>query len=216
MENTGKGLGSKVRAQVHNANGQVTEQIEVSDSLFMASPNPDLVHQTLVRQRANARQGTVATKPHKQKHTGRARAGSRRSPIWRGGGTVFGPQPRSYRQSLPKKMRRQAIRCMLSSKATEGWLILLDQFPDARLKTRMMLETLSSLGINSSVLIATGNPELQVVLASRNIPRTKTIPARLLNVGDLVSHRYLLMTVDAVRQAEQLWATEDTAKQEVS
>jgi large subunit ribosomal protein L4 len=170
----------------------------------------------MVRQRANARQGTVSTKTrsevsgstrkmYRQKHTGNARAGSRRSPLRRGGGVIFGPKPRSYRQAMPKKMRQLAIRCGLSAKARDEELKVLEQLVFEEPKTKEMAKILSALGVNSSALIVTDEAEEKVVKSARNIKGVKTTPAGLINVVDLLSHQALLMTEDAVRRAERLW-----------
>ncbi len=201
---------------VHNLAGEVTSQIEVSDYVFAAPFNEAVVHQAMVRQQANARQGTASTKTRaeitsstrklfRQKHTGMARAGSRRSPLRRGGGVVFGPHPRSYRQAMPKKMRRLALRCVLSAKAGEGELKIVEEFGIDEPRTREVVQILAALEAGSSVLIVTEEPEAGLVKSARNLPRVKTEPARLLNVVDLLSHRILLMTVAAVRRAEELW-----------
>jgi large subunit ribosomal protein L4 len=194
----------------------VVDQIEISDAVFAVPFNEAVVHQALVRQQANARQGTASTKARgevagstrklfRQKGTGMARAGSRRSPLRRGGGITFGPHPRSYRQAMPKKMRRLALRCVLSAKAGDGELKVLEQLKLDEAKTIEMARILSALGADSSALIVTSEPEVNVVRSARNLAGIKTTPARLLNVVDLLSHRGLLMTVAAVRQVEQLW-----------
>ncbi|MFC1968173.1 50S ribosomal protein L4, partial [Chloroflexota bacterium] len=178
--------------------------------------NQAVVHQALIRQRANARQGTADTKTRgevsgstrklfAQKHTGRARRGDKRSPLLRGGGVVFGPHPRNYRQAMPKKMRRLALRCVLSAKADEGELRVVDQLPLEQAKTKEMAHILETLGVDSSALIITRQAEANVVRAARNLEGIKTLPAALLNVVDILSCKALIMTVAAVREAEQLW-----------
>ncbi len=201
---------------VYSLTGAVVKHIEISDQLFAVPFNQAVVHQALVRQRANARQGTACTKTRgdvsgssrklfRQKHTGLARAGSRKSPLRRGGGITFGPKPRSYRQAMPKKMRRLALRCVLSAKASDGELMVLEQLRLDQPSTKEMAQTLAALGVNSSALIATSEPEVNVIKSARNLVRIKTIPANLLNIVDILSHKTLLMTEDAVRKAEQLW-----------
>ncbi len=201
---------------VHNTAGDITKQIDVSDDVFAVPFNKGLVHQALVRQRANARQGTADTKTrgevsgsnvklYRQKGTGMARAGSRRSPLRRGGGKVFGPHPRSYRQAMPKKMHRLALRCVLSAKAGGGELIVLDQFNFDEPKTKEMIRILAALKVDSSALIVTAKPESSVIKSARNIPGTKTLPANLLNIVDMLSYKTLLMTEAAVSKAVQLW-----------
>ncbi len=201
---------------VYNLAGEVVKNIEISDQVFAVPFNQAVVHQALVRQRANARQGTASTKTRgevsgstqkmfRQKGTGLARAGSRRSPLRRGGGIAFGPKPRSYRQAMPKKMRRLAIRCVLSAKARDGELRILEQLKFDQPRTMEMAQTLAALGVDSSVLIATSEPEDNVIKSARNLVRIKTIPANLINVVDILSHKVLLMTEAAVRKTEQLW-----------
>ncbi len=205
-----------MQVPVYSLAGQVVDQIEISDAVFAVPFNEAVVHQALVRQQANARQGTASTKARgevsgstrklfRQKGTGMARAGSRRSPLRRGGGITFGPHPRSYRQAMPKKMRRLALRCVLSAKADDGQLRVLEQLQLDEPKTIEMARILSALGADSSALIVTSEPEVNVIKSARNLAGIKTIQARLLNVVDLLSHRGLLMTVAAVRQVERLW-----------
>jgi len=205
-----------VQVPVYNLDGEVATHIEISDDVFGVSFNEAVVHQAMVRQRANARQGTADTKTrsevsgssrklYRQKHTGLARAGSRRSPLRRGGGIVFGPHPRSYRQAMPKKMRQLALRCVLSAKARDEELMVLQELKLDKPRTKEMVQILTALGVDSSALIVTGEPEDNVVKSGRNLVGIKTLPASLLNVVDILSYKMLLMTVAAVRRAEQLW-----------
>ena len=201
---------------VYNLNGEMTKHTEISDYVFAAPFNQAVVHQVLLAQQANARQGTASTKTRsevagsskklfRQKHTGMARAGSRQSPLRRGGGVAFGPKPRSYRQAIPKKLRRLALRCVLSAKAREGELKVLEQLSLDEPKTKEMVRILAALGVDSSAIIAIVEPEGNVIKSARNIVGIRTMPANLLNVVDLLSCRTLLMTESAVRTAEQLW-----------
>ncbi len=212
-----KARGSKeVQVPVYSLAGEVVKHIEISDLVFAVPLNQAVVHQALVRQRANARQGTASTKTRgqvsgssrklfRQKGTGQARAGSRRSPLRRGGGIVFGPHPRSYRQAMPKRMRQLALRCVLSAKASDGELMVLEQLEFEEPSTKEMAQILAALGVDSSALIITGEPEDNVVKSARNLQGIKTMPASLLNVVDILSYKMLLMTEAAVRKAEQLW-----------
>lgn len=208
-----------MQVPVYSMAGEVVKHIDISDDVFALPVREAVVHQAVVRQLANARQGTASTKTRsevagskqkmfRQKHTGRARAGSIRSPLRRGGGVTFGPKPRSYRQAMPKKMRRLALRCVLSAKAGGKELMVLDELRLEEPKTKEMVKILSALGIEDSALIATGEPMENVVKSARNLPRVKTIPANLLNVVDITSHKMLLLTEAAVRQVEQLWGKE--------
>ncbi len=201
---------------VYNLAGEVVDQIEISDDVFAVPFNQAVVHQAMVRQQANARQGTASTKTRsdvsgttrklfRQKHTGQARAGSRRSPLRRGGGIVFGPQPRSYQQAMPKKMRRLALRCVLSAKVGDGELKVVEQLKLEQPRTKEMVRILAALGADSSALIVTDESEGNVVKSARNLTGIRTMPASLLNVVDLLSYTMLLMTVAAVRKVEQLW-----------
>ena len=205
-----------MQVPVYSLAGKETSQIEIRDDVFAVPFNEAVVHQALVRQQANARQGTASTKARgdltystrklfRQKHTGLARAGSRRSPIRRGGGVVFGPKPRSYRQQMPKKMRRLALRCVLSDKAGSGALKVIEDFQFDGPKTAEMVKILAALGTGPSVLVVTGEPEINVIKSASNVAGARTLPAALLNVGDILAHRTLLMTTAAVRKAEGLW-----------
>lgn len=205
-----------MQVAVYNVAGEVVKNIEISDHVFAVPFNSAVVHQALVRQQANARQGTASTKTrgevsgstrklYRQKGTGRARAGSIKSPLRRGGGITFGPHPRSYKQDMPKKMRLLALRSVLSAKAGDGELKVLEELRLDEPKTKDMLRILTALGVDASVLIATAEPEENVVKSARNLPGVKTIPAHILNVVDILSYKMLLMTEAAVRKAEQLW-----------
>lgn len=205
-----------MKVPVYNLAGEVVKNISVSDHVFGVPFNEAVVHQAMVRQQANARQGTASTKTraevsgtgrklYRQKHTGMARAGSRRSPLRRGGGVAFGPKPRSYRQAMPKKMRQLALRCMLSTKAKDKELMVLEQLEFDEPKTKEMARILAGLGVDSSALIVTKEAEGNVVKSARNLSQIKTSPASLLNVVDLLSCKMLLMTEAAVRRAEEIW-----------
>lgn len=204
-----------------NSSGESVDTIEVNESLFGVPMNQALVHQVAVAHMANARQGTSATKtrsmvsgggvkPWRQKHTGRARQGSIRSPQWRHGGIVFGPHPRDYSQRIPKKMNRGAIRCLLSQKVREEKLLVVSELSLGQAKTKEMAQVLSNLRITTPVLIVTYAPQVDVILSARNLPRVKTLPAPQLNVLDLLNHDRVIITAEAVRRAEELWASMDT------
>ena len=205
-----------MQVSVYNTAGEVIDQIEVDEAVFGVQPNEAVVHQALVRQRANARQGTADTKTrrevigsgrkmYRQKHTGMARAGTRRSPLRRGGGIIFGPHPRSYHQAMPKKMRRLALRSILSSKLAEEQLRVVESFGLEQPETKQVGRILKALSIDSSALLVTARVDMNVVKSARNIEMVKTLPADMLNVVDLLSHDMLIMTVDAVRRVEEVW-----------
>jgi large subunit ribosomal protein L4 len=210
-----------VQLPVYNLTGEVVRQIEVSDAVFAVPFNETVVHQVMVGLQANARQGTAATKTRgmvrgstrklfRQKGTGNARAGSKKSPLRRGGGVTFGPHPRDYRQQIPRKMRRLALRCVLTAKASDGELKVLDGFDFTEPRTKQMIEVLTTLGIDSSALIVTPEPEENVIKSARNIPEIKTTPASVINIIDILSHKTLLMTEAAVRVAEKIWGNGST------
>jgi large subunit ribosomal protein L4 len=205
-----------VKVPVYNLSGEEVRQIEVSDTVFAVPFNEAVVHQVMVGLQANARQGTSSTKTrgsvhgstrklYRQKGTGYARAGSKKSPLRRGGGITFGPHPRDFRQDIPKKMRRLALKCVLSAKAGDGELKVLEGFDLAEPKTKKMAEILAALGVDSTVLIVTPEPEENVIKSARNLPQTKTMPAGVLNILDILTCKTLLMTEAAVRVAEKLW-----------
>lgn len=209
---------------VYNLTGEIVEHIEVSDHIFAAPVNEGVMHQAMVRQQANARQGTASTKTRsevagsgrklfRQKGTGFARAGDRGSPIRRGGGIAFGPKPRDYSQALPKKMRRLALKGALSAKVRDKELMVLEKLDFEEPKTKKMAQILTALGVASSALVVTHEPQGAMIKSARNLPGIKTTPANLLNVLDILSYKMLLMTVAAVRKAEQLWG--EKAAQEV-
>lgn len=209
-----------MQAPVHNLAGKVVDNIEISESVFDVPFNQAVVHQTYVRQRANARQGTASTKTRgrvsgssrklfRQKGTGSARAGSVKSPLRRGGGITFGPHPRSYRQEIPKKMRRLALRCVLSAKLRDGEIIFVEPFEFDEPKTSRMAIILAALQVDKSALVVTGVAKTNVAKSARNLPGVKTRPASVLNIVDILSTRRLVMEVAAVRKAEELWGSGD-------
>jgi len=201
---------------VYNLSGEVVEQIELNQAIFGLPFNEAIVHQAMVRQLANGRQGTASTKTrsevngstkklYPQKHTGRARRGDIKSPLLRGGGVVFGPKPRTYRQSMPKKMRRLALKSLLSAKVREGNIKLIQELDFKEPKTKDMMNVLSSLGIDSSTLILTAQSTPNVVMSAANLPEVKVLPSALINVLDLLSYKMLVATVPAMRNIEQIW-----------
>lgn len=193
-----------------------TGTLEVSDVVFGAPENMELLHQALVYHRANQRRGSASTltrgqvsgtgrKPFSQKGTGRARQGSWKSPHHRGGGVAFGPTPRSYRQRMPKRMRRQAIRTALSGKAAAERLFVVEGLDEIESKTSEMAAALSAFGVTGSALVVTGR-ESQAGLAVRNLKRVKALRADLLNTLDLLRFDAALMSPEAARWAEEIWA----------
>lgn len=193
-----------MQVPVYNIQGERVSETELRDDIFGAPINTALMHQALVRQLANARLGTHDTKtrsevrgggrkPWRQKGTGRARQGSIRAPQWRGGGTVFGPTPRSYRKKMPRKMRRQALRSALSVKAADSQLVLLDSLEMAEPKTKEVAAVLDRLGIDSSALILLPQRDEIVLRSVRNLPKVQTLVAQYLNVRDLLQFDYIVL-----------------------
>jgi large subunit ribosomal protein L4 len=190
--------------------GEIKGQVDLDDKVFA------VVHQALLRQLANKRQGTASTKTRsevagstrklfRQKHTGNARAGSMKSGLRRGGGIFFGPKPRDYNQSMPKPMRRLAIKCVLSAKASENEIVILDELKFEAARTRDMVKIINALKIDGKTLIALDTADENTIKSARNISGITTIQARQLNVADLTSHKKLVMTESALRQVEALW-----------
>jgi large subunit ribosomal protein L4 len=194
--------------------------IELDDTIFGIEPNVAVMHQAFLRQRANARLGTSNTltrgrvsgggrKPWRQKGTGRARQGSTRSPQWRGGGVVFGPHPRSYEQDMPKKMRRLAIRSVLSAKVRDDQTLVIRGIEGLEPKTKSMIALLSALpGSQRSTLIVIGPGEAQGVVhrAAGNLENVTVIRAGYVNVRDVLTHERLLLTTEAVETIQGLWS----------
>ncbi len=212
-----------MKLDVVDRQGKKVRTIDVDDAVFGLKPHRALVHQALVAQRANQRQGTHKTKTrgevrgstaklYRQKGTGRARQGAIRSPTRRGGGVTFGPRPRSYRQDLPKRMRRLAIRSVLSAKAADGSLKVIDALSLETPRTKEIREVLAGVGLERSALVVTARPDDVVKRSVHNLPTVQWLPAPYLNVLDLLSHRGLLMTEEAVRVAEALWGGERATK----
>lgn len=202
---------------VHNVKGEAVGDIELSDAVFAAPVNKALLHAAVVRYLANQRQGTAKTKtrtevagggrkPWRQKGTGRARHGSIRSPIWRGGGITFGPQPRDFRLEMPRKARRAALRSALSVKAGNGELVVLDSLEFAEPKTKQVVGMLKNLNVDGKALIVTGDLQTTVYKSARNLPGVKTTEARNVNVYDILNHGKLIMTEAAARRLEEVLA----------
>jgi large subunit ribosomal protein L4 len=170
----------------------------------------------MLRQNANARQGTVGVKtrgqvsgggkkPYKQKGTGRARRGSSRSPLIRGGGIVFGPQARSYRQGMPKKMRRLALRCVLSCKVSDGEIKVIDKLSFGEPNTKEMSSIVKALNLGPSLMIVTDEPDGNIYKSTRNLNGADVLPAYMLNVGDLLTHRQVLISLPAIKKIDEIW-----------
>jgi large subunit ribosomal protein L4 len=208
---------------VRNASGTPTKQIDVDESVFGIEPNMPVLHQAFVTGRNNRRWGTAQTKTRglvqgstrkirRQKYTGRARQGSIRAPHHVGGGVVFGPVQRSYAQALPKKMKRLAIRSALSGKVADEQLVVIDKLDFDTPKTKQIISILRSVGIERSALVVTAETDRGILASVRNLRKTKALPAAYLNVVDMLNYHSVLMTEDAVRVAEKLWAVQTLEK----
>lgn len=205
------------KVAIYNIKGEQVGDLELADGVFGVEVNKAVMHQAVLAYLANQRSGTASTKtrtevsgggrkPWRQKGTGRARHGSIRSPIWKGGGVVFGPHPRSYRMEMPKKMKRLAIKSALSSKVKDGELIVLDSLQMDAPKTREMVQILTNLKTGRRVLIVLETPSENVIKSARNIPGVKTVNANQLNVYDILNNDNLVITRDAVAKVEEVFA----------
>lgn len=205
------------KLKVLNQTGSEVGDIELNDAVFGIEPNEHVVFEAVVMQRASLRQGNhkVKTrsevsgggrKPWRQKGTGRARQGSIRSPQWRGGGTVFGPTPRSYSYKLPKKVRRLALKSALSSKVKEQNVLVLDALTFEAPKTKEFTAVLKNLSVDSKALIVTDTVNEFVALSARNIPGVTVVEASGINILDLLGHEKLIMTKAAVEKVEEVLA----------
>ncbi len=201
-----------------NMQGERVGEIALHPLIFDCKVKKPLLHDVARMLMNNQRRGTASTKtrgevrgggkkPWRQKGTGRARAGSTRSPIWKGGGIVFGPKPRDYRFVLPKKVRRAALCSALSAKAQGNQIMVLDSLSLAQPKTKEIARLLDVLKVQGKALLVTGSPDLNVYKSGRNIPGVKTVVARQLNVLDILNHDTLIMTKDAVASVEEVFAS---------
>ncbi len=201
---------------LYNMAGEVVGEVQLADDVFGVQVNPALLHQAVVTRLANERVGTAATKtraevsgggrkPWRQKGTGRARQGSIRAPHWRGGGVVFGPQPRDYRLGLPRKARRLALKGALSSKVAEGTIRVLDGLSFERPRTRELLAVLSNLRLEGrKALVVTAAPDENVYKSARNLPGVQALPATDLNAYDVLNHEGLVITRQAVEKLQEV------------
>ncbi|MCY4133064.1 MAG: 50S ribosomal protein L4 [Nitrospira sp.] len=191
--------------------------VEVNEAVFGSQPHGSLVHSAVVMQLASLRQGTASSKgrsevsgtgkkPWRQKHTGRARAGSNRSPVWRHGGTVFGPQPRKYRSAMSKKMYRKAMQSALSAKMAAGELLVLSELSLPEPKTKLMAKTVKQLGATGPVLFVVGKDSDAVFRAARNLAQVKAVSPDELTVYDVLRYRTLVVLKDELPGVEELWA----------
>ena len=196
-------------------NGNNAGEVTLNDNVFSVEPNEAVVFDAIIRQRAGKRQGTSKVrnrsavrgggkKPWRQKGTGRARQGSIRAPQWRGGGIVFGPTPRSYAYSMPRKQRRLAIKSVLSQKVLDQNLVVLDKLTMAAPKTKDFVAILNGLKLEGKVLVVSDDKNVQ--LSAKNLPKVKVVPVNSLNVEDAVNYDKLVMTQDDVKKIEEVLA----------
>jgi large subunit ribosomal protein L4 len=202
-------MSDTLRIPVLSATRTEVGTVEVPAAVLGGPVRQHLLHEMVKSQRASQRAGTHATKtrglvsgggkkPWRQKGTGRARAGSSRSPIWAGGGTIFGPQPRSYAYRLPRGARRAALRSALAARHAGGALLVVDALTLSEPKTKRMAEFLSGLGVTGSTLVVLAEPNEIIERAARNLPNVKVLPVAGLNVYDVLRHATLVMPKDAL------------------
>ncbi|HWQ75856.1 MAG TPA: 50S ribosomal protein L4 [Syntrophomonas sp.] len=205
------------KVAVYNMLGAQVGEIELNDAVFGIEPNEAVMYDFIKMQLANKRQGTSSTKtrtevrgggrkPWRQKGTGRARVGSNRNPVWRGGGIAFGPKPRDYSYKLPQKVRRLALKSALSSKALDNKIVVVDEFNFDQPKTKIMVQALEALNVGKKTLLVTADGNVNVVRSARNIEGVKPMRADFINVYDILKHDTLLMTKDAVAMVEEVFA----------
>ena len=200
---------------IRNTAGETIGEIELQDDIFAAPVSKPLMHQALVRQQANARLGTHSTltrgevrgstrKIYRQKGTGRARHGSTKVNLWRGGGITHGPVPRNYQKKMPRKMRRAAYRSALTVKAQDEQIVVLDNLDMDAPKTREMVSLIERLGLEGSVLIMLPEKNENVERSARNLPDVKTLRANYLNVRDLLGYDYVLVPQGSLEVIERI------------
>ena len=204
------------KVAVYNQKGEKVEEINLNEEIWGVEVNKETLYDAIVMQRASLRQGTHKTKtrgevsgggkkPWRQKGTGRARHGSIRSPIWRGGGVVFGPQPRDYGYNINRKQRRIALISALSAIVNNKGLVVVDDLNLSTPKTKEMKKVLNNLNINDKkILMLTNEENENTILAARNIPGVKILETKGINVLDLVNHDFLLVAKDDIKEIEEL------------
>ena len=197
--------------------GRKTGEVELNDAIFGIEPNMSVVHEVVKNHLANCRQGTQSAltraevsgggrKPWRQKGTGRARQGSTRAPQWTHGGIVFAPKPRSYSYVLNKKVKRLALKSVLSAKVADGELIVVDKIEMNEIKTKTFRQFLEAVKVDGKAVVVTPEVNANVVKSARNLPGVVTSPAKLINVYDLVNAKYLVLDKDALAVIEEVFA----------
>jgi large subunit ribosomal protein L4 len=201
------------QCDLYNLQKKKVGNLELPDAIFTAPIKPQLFYEVTNWQLARRRRGTASTKersavsgggrkPWRQKGTGRARAGTSRSPLWRGGGTIFGPHPRSYGFTLPKKVRKAALRSALSLRYKEGKLLLLDDFPSPEIKTKSFVKAMEGLGVVSALIVINGE-SLNLERSARNVPWVKVLRYNGLNVVDILKYEHLIIVQPAIEKIEE-------------
>lgn len=205
------------KVAIYNVSGQQVSEIELSENVFGIEVSEHAMYEVVKNQLANKRQGTQSAKtraevrgggrkPWKQKGTGRARVGSIRSPLWVGGGTVFAPKPRDYSYTIPKKVRRLAMKSALTSKVNSNELIVLDELKLDAPKTKEMVNILKNLNVDKKALIVMGEKSEAVIKSAKNIPGVQTALVNTINVYDILKYDKFIITKDAVQKVEEVYA----------
>lgn len=205
------------KVAVYNMDGSQVGEMELNESIFGIEPNEAVVHEAVIMQLASLRRGTQSAKtrgevrgggrkPWRQKGTGRARAGTIRSPLWRKGGVVFAPKTRDYAYKIPRKKRRLALKSLLSAKVNDGELVVLENLGFEVPKTKEMVKVLTNLNVDSKALVVTADKEGFVIESARNIPGVKPVSAEGINVYDLINHAKLVITKEAIAKVEEVLA----------
>ena len=204
------------KVALYDMSGAQIGELELNDSVFGIEPNQAVMYDFVKMQLANKRVGTSSTKtraevkgsgkkPWRQKGTGRARVGSRRNPVWTGGGIVFGPKPRDFSYRLPRKVRKLAMKSALSSKVLENNIIVVDQLNFDEPRTKQMVATLQALNSSKKTLVVTADGDANITKSARNIPGVKPLRVDYINVYDLLKYDTLLITRDAVAKVEEVY-----------
>lgn len=204
------------KVNVYNMQGEVVEEMELMDTIFGIEINEHAVYEVVKNQLANKRQGTQSAKtraevrgggrkPWRQKGTGRARQGSIRSPQWKGGGVVFAPKPRDYSYSVPKKVKRLALKSALTAKVNDNEIIIVDEFKLSAPKTKEMVKVLANLKSDKKALIVTDAKNTDVIRSASNIPFVATTTVNTLNVYDILKYNSFIITKEAVKKVEEVY-----------
>ncbi len=208
-----------MKVKVYNQNKEELKEIELPKEIFEVEVNSDLIHQVVLGQQSNRRQGTAQAKmrgevsgggkkPWRQKGTGRARHGSTRSPLWKGGGVTFGPRAdRNYKKTIPTKMRRKALTMVLSAKAKESMVIVVDKLDFNKPETKQMKKVLNTLFLkDGSGILVLSKMDKNLILSIRNIPKTMSIQAKDLNVLDLLNYKYVVVSEAGIKKIKDVFA----------